>query len=181
MRIIQEPDGHAFENVQSVWSIYENSFPAHERRTWADYARLCANEPRFVPSILCTQGHKVGLLWYWQFAEFVYLEHFALAKEVRNQGMGGIFLDIFLKRHTNVILEVEPPETSITCRRIGFYQRHGMVLQPWVYTHPGYGQKETPHLLQLMTWPAWSEAQCQAFLTLMFQDILQKPHLIPQR
>lgn len=175
MLMIQEPCGNHFDAVQSVWSVYEDSFPSHERRSLTDYQYLCANDTRFVPALLVEHGHTLGLLWYWKFSEFTYLEHFALNKAMRNHGKGGAFLDLFLTQHSRLILEVEPPKTTLTIRRVDFYHRHGLILKPIIYTNPGYGRIDTPHELQLMVHSSWSENQCHQFLDILFRDVLKKP------
>ena len=54
---------------------------------------------------------------------------------------------------TPVILEVEPPETEIARRRIGFYQRLGLYLNDFPYTQPSMQKDQPPIPLKIMSWP----------------------------
>ncbi len=161
--------------IQSTWGIYQNSFPACERRTFEQYVQQCCRDPRFYPAQLYYQNQCIGLLWYWKCPDFTYIEHFAIDAQYRNQGFGSQLLSQFTTLHPNIILEVEPPTNPLTQRRIAFYQRHQFQLTPITFIHPGYGTPNTPYPLQLMTSPSWTHAQCKKFLTFLFDDVLQKP------
>ena len=48
---------------------------------------------------------------------------------------------------------MEPPETELTRRRIGFYERNGFVLNDYDYVQPSLGEGKDPVPLRIMTWP----------------------------
>ena len=53
-----------------------------------------------------------------------------------------------------MVLEVELPEDELTCRRIGFYQRHGLVFNSYRYLQPPMRKGQDMLPLRLMTRPA---------------------------
>ncbi len=77
--------------------------------------------------------HKViGFMLHWDFGHSVYLEHFAVSRNERNNGAGGRMLDSFIERNASkrIILDIDMPVDDISKRRLGFYQRHGLVDNP---------------------------------------------------
>lgn len=161
-------------HLKKGWDLYEDAFPAHEKRPFCAYEALCRNEPGFVPHTLEDSAGVMGFLWYWQLTDGVYLEHFAILKSRRNVGVGGEILDSFLAHHAKVILEVEEPVDELTRRRIGFYQRHKMIFNDYVYTNPGYRHEIHEHQLCLMSSQSMDEEACASFV----KDFIFKKPLI---
>ena len=86
------------------------------------------------------------------------MEHFAIHEDLRNNGLGGQAMKIFLKdMNRPVVLEVEMPliKGDITHRRIAFYRRQGFSLRRLPYKQPPYreGDKWLPMKL-MSTGPA---------------------------
>ncbi len=55
----------------------------------------------------------------------------------RGVGIGGRLLDELIATvNKPIVLEVEPPEDALTCRRVGFYQRHGFLFTDYPYIQP---------------------------------------------
>ena len=50
-------------------------------------------------------------------------------------------------------MEVEPPETEMARRRIGFYQRHGIFLNRFAYWQQPLRPGAVPMPLLVMSWP----------------------------
>ena len=161
------------ECLRETWDIYTYSFPKHERRAFSSYEKVCQNETAFVPYTLRDEnGAPIGLFWYWETEDGVYLEHFAIEKSHRNGGLGAEILGEFLQLHPNVVLEAEEPVDALTRRRIGFYQRNGMIFNGFTYTNPGYWTTPIDHQLCLVSSQPMNPAQCQAFVD---QFIMRKP------
>lgn len=111
----------------------------------------------------------VALLLGYQQPDYLFLEYFAVSETLRGQGLGGRFLQAVLKQtQVPVILEVEPPETEISARRIAFYERLGFVLNPQDYQMPDLGGGHGCLKLHLMSYP---EAIDPAFFSALQADI----------
>ncbi len=162
-------------HIRQSWSLYECAFPSNERRCFEKYVTLCERDPDFHPGLIYTENQWIGLMWFWDFEKSAYLEHFAICPDYRNGGLGGLALDLFLRRFGTIILEVEPPRTPLTTRRVHFYQRHGLILTDDVYTHPGYETPDTPYELNLMsTTEGWPRDKIDRFFDFLFARVIQK-------
>ena len=93
----------------------------------------------------------LGLLTTWEFADFIYIEHFAISPTLRSQGYGSEALKAFIHEHGKpLVLEAEPPTDEMTRRRIRFYERIGLTLYDYPYTQPAYTEESLPVELRLM-------------------------------
>lgn len=161
-----------YRAVRDAWPIYEHSFPDCERRILASYEAICRHEETFFAQTEYREGRAVALLWGWKTEEFTYLEHFAVLSEMRNGGYGGALLDAFIASHPNIILEVEPPDTPLRRRRIGFYERHGLILNDFEYINPGYRVEPSPYPLRLMSTRPCTREACESFVDFIFRKPL---------
>lgn len=109
-----------------------------------DY-RLCA----------IVQNKPVGVVGYWDTPDFLYFENFCVSAEFRNRGIGGATLQLLT---TNLgkpfILEIELPTDELTLRRKAFYQRNGMVENPFAHIQPHYRQSDPDLPLMVLTYGA---------------------------
>lgn len=94
----------------------------------------------------------IGLIIFWEFDDFVYIEHFATSHHVRGMGLGSKTLDYIKSRFTKpIVLEIEMPESSpIAARRMEFYRRNGFKpIWDFNYIQPPYSP-ELPSLPLLL-------------------------------
>lgn len=131
-----------------------SAFPIDERRDDYLQRELADSEPKFHSCAILSGDSNdfVGLLSYWDFNSYIYIEHFAIDSEMRNCGLGGDVLSQFIKEiGLPVVLEVELPTDHLSSRRIDFYTRHGFSLWETIpYIQPPYrkGGEELPmHLM----------------------------------
>lgn len=135
--------------------LYINSFPPEERRPWEDVEWLVDHNPQFEMLEVVSEDAVVGFITLWHLGPVVYGEHFAIDPSRRGGGLGGKVVEAVIERlgTTPWVIEVEPPGmTPEAERRIGFYTRHGMILQgDFRYIQPSYGPGLPPVELKLMT------------------------------
>lgn len=140
--------------------LYHESFPADERRKWTtnEDARQFFLTNRDCRAFLGfdSEGNFVGLLIYWHLGDhLLYCEHLAVCPKMRGKGIGSKMIsrlkDVSGDR---IIVEVEPPETEIARRRIGFYERLGLVAHPEIeYVQPPYSPESNALNLLIMNSP----------------------------
>lgn len=120
-------------------SLIVEAFPPEEYRDTAELRVLTDSEERFHNNVVYDGDRTVGLITYWDFGRFIYVEHFAIAPSVRNGGYGRKVLEL-LKNESEmpVVLEVEMPDNETARRRIGFYERQGFAVLPDDYRQPPY-------------------------------------------
>lgn len=139
------------EIFSQMYEILENSFPKTERRSRKGHLSEF-NDPLF-RSLVLEDGRIQGFMNYWEMSEFIYLEHFAIAKELRGRGIGSRLMNELCSSIQNrlIVLEVEPEQKSdIADRRIKFYERLGFVLNEYPYLQPPY-ENTAPLPLAIMS------------------------------
>ena len=100
------------------------SFPPEEYRPIDDLRALTDHSAQFRNNVLLDNGMPIGLLTYWDFGDYCYVEHFATSQELRNKGYGKQSLECLhntLRRP--IVLEVECPTNELAQRRINFYAK----------------------------------------------------------
>ena len=138
-----------------LFEILEYSFPETEHRSANEHFAEF-NKHTFRSMVLDDRETEtiMGFMNYWELDGFIYLEHFAVAKELRGQGLGTYLMDELKKISRTIILEAEPPAQSETAaRRVHFYERLGFVLNNYKYVQPPYSDDEKPLPLSIMSYP----------------------------
>lgn len=128
-------------NYLFVEKLLQSAFPEEERRDDRQQREYTDRNPKFHCLLIRDFDKPIGLLTYWDFADFVYIEHFAIHENFRNGGYGGQALETFLQEIGRpVVLEVEMPRVKgdLTHRRIAFYRRQGFSLRRMTYKQPPY-------------------------------------------
>ncbi len=142
-------------------ALYCGAFPREERR---ETEQWIPSHPDFCPGLLTQDERLLGILFYWEGTEFVYLEHFAVVPQRRNQGLGAQALALLKGIGKPVVLEIELPQDELTRRRKVFYGRNGFRENAHPHIQPKYRLADADLPLQLLSWPeAISHAQWQDF------------------
>ena len=141
------------EYFSRLFEIIEYSFPETEHRSEDEHFDEFKRHT-FRSMVLDDDGAIMGFMNYWELDGFVYLEHFAVARELRKNGLGTYLMEELKKISGTIILEAEPPEQSGTAaRRVGFYERLGFYLNRYKYFQPPYSSGEQPLPLSIMSYP----------------------------
>ena len=128
--------------------LFEEAFPEQERPPFSIIRQRDAGKFHFL--VADNGDDPVGILTYWTFEDLVYVEHFAIAEELRNQGLGkAVFLNFLSQQTEQVVLEVELPNTEEADHRVEFYASMGFFSNPQPYIQPAYreGGVEVPMLI----------------------------------
>lgn len=148
------------EYIGAFLALYCESFPADERRDYADAAALLAfmeeKKDRFHIRTIVADDSLAGFITYWDFGTFGYVEHLAVSPALRCEGLGSLLLADLLDDMPRLILEVErpddDPDDKTRSRRIRFYRRHEFRLHPEVeYFQPPYAPGKAPLPMLLAT------------------------------
>lgn len=139
-------------DFQYACQLYEEAFPIEERRNTSEWLLEYQQNPLF--NILCIKQERScqGILSYWDFESFYYVEHFAISSQNRGAGIGSAALELFTTTHAlyPIILEVEPDTDDTTHRRILFYKKHRFQIIDHPYLQPPYHKGGTPFPLNIM-------------------------------
>ena len=122
--------------------LFESSFPDNERPPFATVKERTQPNFHFLVATI-DNDEPIGILTYWDFEEFAYIEHFAIDTEYRNKGMGkACILNFMLQHPDQVVLEIERPVTEQAEHRMEFYTDLGFTQNPQDYVQPSYYKNE---------------------------------------
>ena len=161
--------------TDTAWEVllplYKTAFPIEERRNDEDLLYTVAHCPEMVCNAIYVQQQVVGMSIYWNLDGFVYLEHFMILPEYRNQGIGAWVLQQLANSTTLPrILEVEPASDALTQRRVAMYERNGYGVVCTDYYQESYRKGEQGIPLWLMC----SESLAKARIEQMAQCIKEQ-------
>lgn len=140
------------DEFEKVYAIMVEAFPIDERRTFDEQIALLDN-PSFEILVWkdAPSGEIDGFISLYRFEDLVFVEHFAVANDKRNCGLGKRILDELPSRERRICLEVEPPITEQAKHRIAFYERNGFYLNEYSYIQPPISKNTCPIPLLIMT------------------------------
>ena len=155
-------------DFDAMFEIMEKSFPADERRPKEEQKDLFEN-PLY--KVYCV-GKMKAFMAVWEFDAFVFLEHFAVSPECRNEGLGSRMLAALAEMYDKKIcLEVEPPETDVAASRIHFYERNGFFLNTYPYIQPPISKGKQPVPLMIMTSEAINEQEFEEIKSTLYKEV----------
>lgn len=124
----------------------------------------------------------VGILTYWTFDEFVYIEHFAIDEDLRNLGLGkAVFLNFLSQLQQQVVLEVELPHDETSEHRIEFYSSMGFFSAPQEYIQPPYKKGKHPVPMIVMTKYEIDDQEFAEIREILYREVYKcKPSDMPK-
>ncbi len=136
-----------------MYSIMERSFPKDEFRDYESQKKVFCDPLHTVYGWKSDMRSDLsGFITIWELNEYAFAEHFAVDRICRNLGTGTEILRQVKSLYSKPIcLEVEPPESDISRRRIEFYRRNGFYLNMYDYTQPSISEGRDPVDLLIMT------------------------------
>lgn len=137
---------------QQVWDLYEVSFPTAEKRKEEDHKRAMQH-PQFHPMSIWEGDKLIGILFYWEWDNYRYLEYFAILPELRGKGYGTRILRYLRNNNHTIVLEIDPLRNELSVRRLQFYERLGFALTPYRFNHLPYRLETETEELLILTYP----------------------------
>ena len=142
------------EGYKTANALYEQAFAEIERRDETGQGRALQSAAYRYGKITNDDGEPDGIMLYWETADFIYLEHFAVQPEKRNRGIASAALTLLKEQKRKpIILEIEPPEDEITRRRYGFYLRNDFVMNPHRHFQIKYHEGDGDLELKILSYP----------------------------
>lgn len=139
------------ELLDSTFVLMESAFPADERRPAAKWIEQFGFSNFHLWALHHADKTIIAFLSWWEWDDLRFVEHFAVDERFRGLGTGSQLFGKFLEHsQKTVLLEVEPPDNSLSIRRIEFYKRHGMRLLNTAYQQPPYRIEYKPKDMLLM-------------------------------
>lgn len=153
--------------------LFESAFPPEERPGFETMKNRTDKEFRF--NIIECDGNPVGILSFWDFEQFVYIEHFAIEETLRNRTLGSNTLKL-LKESVfpvkEMILEVEMPDNETARHRISFYERNGFFSNSgFAYLQPPYRKGTESVPMTIMSRNRLQDTQLQEFKKILYRKV----------
>ncbi|GAA0068169.1 MAG: GNAT family N-acetyltransferase [Clostridium perfringens] len=130
--------------------IYETSFPIFEQRTIKNQIEVLEDKD-YHSTIICENNSLIGLLFYWKYGKYTYIEHLAISPNLRGKNYGSKILKTFCEDNKYTILEIDNPIDEISIKRLKFYSKIGFKLQNFEHIHPPYRNGYEGHNLKIMS------------------------------
>lgn len=161
------------ECFDEIYAIMEEAFPMQERRSYDEQRALFQREDYQVFGIR-KEGILLSFIACYEADTYCFVEHLATHVKGRGSGVGKeLLLEYFQYCNKPVIFEVEPPNTPIAKRRIGFYKRIGCHLYADIaYVQPSFYPNVEPIKLLLMSYPQrFSKEEVEDYKKRIYKDI----------
>ncbi|MBP5535422.1 MAG: GNAT family N-acetyltransferase [Bacteroidales bacterium] len=130
--------------------LFESSFPEDERPPFGEVEERTQENFHF-DVIMLDDDEPIGIMTYWTFDEYTYVEHFAIHEDYRGRGIGrAAFLEFLTQYSDQVVLEIELPGNDTSDRRMEFYTDMGFYPNPQEYWQPSYHKAGTLALPMLL-------------------------------
>ncbi|MBO4990050.1 MAG: GNAT family N-acetyltransferase [Clostridia bacterium] len=128
------------ERFSQACALYERNFVKEEKRERADLLRVMKHEDYHFCIVVADQ--LLAVVLFWETEHFIYLEHFAVAENMRKRGYGSAILELLTQRGKRIILEIEPPVDAYRIGRMDFYLKNGFLVNPYFHTQPKYRKED---------------------------------------
>ena len=159
----------------AAFSLLESAFPWAERREQAEQQRILGI-PEYHFDLILENESLLGLMLYWELDHLIFLEHFTTMPHLRNQGVGSVALSLLKEKGKPILLEIEPPIDQLTCRRYGFYQRNGFLMNPFYHIQAKYHPGDEDLELKILSWPGSLTAEeYRGFYSYMIRHVSCQP------
>ena len=140
------------KDFDKVFRLIEKSFPKDEYRTYDGQKALLRDPAYEIYGLPGADESIMAFMAVWKLEPFVFLEHFAVAPEHRNSGIGSQLLSELVRESGKMVcLEAELPDNIIASRRIGFYERNGFFSNEYPYIQPSLSPGQNPVPLVIMS------------------------------
>lgn len=149
---------YKIQDIRDRWfpafrNLYSAAFPYYEQRSM-EQQQEAFQEDSYRLECRIENEVMVSFMAYWEFDEYIYVEHLAVSPEFRGENRGSEMLHAFLKEKSKtIVLEIDPVMDDITEKRFRFYRRLGFMPNPYNHLHPPYLKGHPPHPLLVMSYP----------------------------
>jgi ribosomal protein S18 acetylase RimI-like enzyme len=160
------------ENYTYTERLWLNSFPETERRGSKEQLCLLENEPRFHLKVISCQKISVGMLVYWDFTDFIFIEHLVIDPIHQNKGFGEKAMKLLIEKiRQPIVLEIELPDNQNSQRRLTFYERLDFKIFSQVYEQPPYHQGQSFIPMLLLQFNPDNRLDYNIVKTILYQEV----------
>ncbi|MCC8088571.1 MAG: GNAT family N-acetyltransferase [Rikenellaceae bacterium] len=138
---------------QSAWEIYNYSFPENEKRD-LEHQRIAFSSKEYRMYGYLDGEKFVGFIGCWNFDEYLYIEHFAINREIRGGGYGSMILaELEASIDKTIILEIDEVVDEISAKRLRFYKNLGFNETGIIHDGHSYHAGDILPRLEILSYP----------------------------
>lgn len=127
------------------------SFPVFEQRDRKQQEQAFASD-RYHLDCLIEGDRLLAFIAYWDFEQYIYIEHFAVNPDCRGENIGSrVLQELIDTKQKTILLEIDPLTTDIARKRFRFYERLGFMANTYVHHHPPYKKEFPAHELIVLS------------------------------
>lgn len=157
-------------------TLLTTAFPKEERRELTLQRDYTNDNILFHNNIVLEGETPIGLITYWKFNGYCYIEHFAIDPSQRNGGYGRKVLEHIHKTlNCPIVLEVELPTDELSTRRVQFYKRLDYQLWEKEYAQPPYRKGDSYLPMHLMV---YGDLDCNKDFEHIKQSLYKEVYLV---
>ena len=151
--------------------LFESAFPKEERPPFAAVRDREQSNFHFLVATL-GEDDPVGILTYWTFPQFVYIEHFAIHPNFRDKGFGKACMLEFMNQFPDqVLFEIEMPNTEQAEHRLEFYTDLGFTPNGNDYMQPSYYGKRLEVPMIIMSKYELDDEEFEEVRNTLYKDV----------
>ncbi|OON97303.1 MAG: hypothetical protein ATN31_08425 [Candidatus Epulonipiscioides saccharophilum] len=168
-RIFNKNDLH----YKNAYSLYLEAFPLEQTRN-STSQEFVLKDPNYHFNIILVDNSFAGFLMCWHYDEYIYIEHFAIAKHLRGSGLGTQALSLLKNYDKLLILEIDPPIDDYSISRQKFYERSGFILNmQFEHNPPAYRLEYKQQQLVIMASGPLTDILYQTYYQHVCSNILR--------
>ncbi len=143
-------------NTEDKWyksfrQIYTISFPIFEQRNEEQQMAAFSNQHYNLLASIDNEN-LLSFISYWEFDNYIYIEHLAVNPEFRGKSIGSNTLTQFGSNTEKIVLlEIDPPIDEVSINRLRFYKHLDYKPNSYKHSHPAYNPNFEPHKLQILS------------------------------
>ncbi len=142
------------DEFDKVFNLMKESFPESEYRPYEKQLKLLSVEEYKIRTKYDESGNLISFVAFWDFPEFVFVEHLAVSPTCRGMGLGTKIMQELIKSYDKpIILEIEPPKNETSVKRCEFYERLGFHICNYEYYQKPLREGQNKLRLNLMSYP----------------------------
>ena len=139
-------------NFYKFYKLLASDFCYDERKSESDEF-LSLSDKRFSPNFIYLNNKLIGYICFWEFDDFIFIEHFAILKIFRNKGLGSEFLTKFSEKQSKpIVLEAEKDLSDQSKSRIQFYTKNNYKINSNDYIQPNYSEDSKPVPMHILSY-----------------------------
>lgn len=170
MELLSKNIKYKSEHFKEVYKLYQKAFPEDERRSLSQIENCFSNKKYKLLGFWFTDNF-VGFIEYWDFEEYIFIEHFAVSEKFRGKSIGKNIMKKMIGFGIPIYLEIELAIDEISKKRFDFYQKLNFEKLAIKYFQPAYSHNKSSIEMHLMANKHNPEIDLQKIIFMIHNEV----------